>query len=455
MSLDFVALDVETANMDRGSICSFGWAEVRAGQMVSTGSRLCQPPEEVDWFDGYNTAIHGITAADVAREPRFGEIVPELLASFGDVPVVAHNAAFDIGAIREAHTYSGLHWPSLTYGCTLVWSRRLLDLPSHRLPVVCDHLGLPLEHHHDAACDAIAAGKIALVLAKSVEAASVDDLCQATYSRLGRLLPGQWSGCRVRSSGSGGVSGSSSRPAVPPANLDADPDNPFYGQRIVFTGGLSCMIRRVAYDCVAQAGGTSQNAVTRKTSILVLGDGFVGDRLSDFLDTVKTEDALEKRAKGQPIEFWSEADFVKAVMTADVAPCIVETGGNRAVASTHTNFAPVPREGWAPPETYPGISSPYWRWFEAHLSGGSRANGGEQCRICNGAIARNAHWKFRDRHVCSSECNYKLKRRFKSAVARGAIPDFDYEDDSVVDLDTQVQRPRLSLVVNNLVDELT
>lgn len=441
MSIDFIAFDVETANWDRGSICSFGWAEVRDGQVVRTGQQLCRPPEEVDWFSGFNIAIHGITPADVANRPRFDQVVPELLDSFGGLPLVAHNAAFDIGALREAHTYSSLDWPSLSYGCTLVWSRRLLNLPSHRLPVVCDHLGFPLAQHHDAECDANAAANVALALSKNVGAGCLDDLLNATFSRLGRLQPGEWIGCHVRNVGGKGLE-------IPEANLDADPDNPFYEQKIVFTGGLSCMVRRIAFACVAEAGGIVEKGVTKKTRLLVLGDGFRGDTLGDFLSTSKARKALTYRENGQPIEFWSEIDFVEALMTADVAPFHTAQDGTATLvgeASPRTTFVAPPRAAWQPQESYPGISSPYWRWFEASLSGGSRAGGGEPCRICGESIKSNAAWKFRDRHVCSSACNSTLKRRFKAAISRCDIPDYE-EPPAAVELDGGRGR-RLFLVV--------
>jgi DNA polymerase III subunit epsilon len=135
VSLDFVAFDVETANYDRGSICAVGWAVVRSGDIVDTGSFLCRPPEPVYWFDPWISRIHGITERDVHDKPSFGDIVPRLVTGFGDLPIIAHNAAFDIGALREAHSHCGLPWPTLSYGCTLVWSRRLLRLPSNRLPI--------------------------------------------------------------------------------------------------------------------------------------------------------------------------------------------------------------------------------------------------------------------------------------------------------------------------------
>jgi DNA polymerase-3 subunit epsilon len=139
VSLDFVAFDVETANDDRGSICAVGWAVVHQGQIVDTGSFLCRPPEPVNWFDPWISSIHGITERSVADQPGFGEIVPTLIGGFGDLPLIAHNASFDVGALREAYTYCGLPWPTLSYGCTLAWCfevtrRHRARLLRHRSP---------------------------------------------------------------------------------------------------------------------------------------------------------------------------------------------------------------------------------------------------------------------------------------------------------------------------------
>jgi DNA polymerase-3 subunit epsilon len=41
--------------------------------------------------------IHGLTNGDLVGKPRFAMIVDELLAFFGDDPLVAHNAPFDFG----------------------------------------------------------------------------------------------------------------------------------------------------------------------------------------------------------------------------------------------------------------------------------------------------------------------------------------------------------------------
>jgi DNA polymerase III subunit epsilon len=43
------------------------------------------------------TRVHGITRADLDGKPRFAAICADLLAFFGDAPLIAHNAPFDLG----------------------------------------------------------------------------------------------------------------------------------------------------------------------------------------------------------------------------------------------------------------------------------------------------------------------------------------------------------------------
>ncbi len=56
-----------------------------------------------------STRVHGITNAHVEGKPLFADIVDEMLAFFGDAPLVAHNAPFDFGFID--HELSRLNRP--------------------------------------------------------------------------------------------------------------------------------------------------------------------------------------------------------------------------------------------------------------------------------------------------------------------------------------------------------
>lgn len=66
-----------------------------------------------------------------------------------------------------------------------------------------------------------------------------------------------------------------------------------------------------------------------------------------------------------------------------------------------------------------GNDTAYWEWRDEQLKAEGRAKGGEPCRVCDQPVLANAHWKHRDRHVCSPHCNLKLNRRFNRQVERG------------------------------------
>lgn len=248
----FVALDVETANEARGSICSIGLAVVEAGEVVGWHHWLTKPPADLSEFASFNMRLHGITPAAVADKPTFSERLDQLRMVVGDRPVVAHSAAFDIGALREACTAEGIDWPTLNYGCSVVMARRSLPLLSYSLPIVCAELGIPLDQHHQADADAEAAARIVLALCERNQVSSLEDLAERLQVRLGRLRAREWSGC-VRSPSRYGASGKRLDPP-PTVNLEADPDHPLYGQVVVFTGRLE-MLRADAQDVAAQLGG--------------------------------------------------------------------------------------------------------------------------------------------------------------------------------------------------------
>ena len=46
------------------------------------------------------TRIHGLTIQHLAGKPRFGDIVADMVAFFGEDPLIAHNAPFDFGFLN-------------------------------------------------------------------------------------------------------------------------------------------------------------------------------------------------------------------------------------------------------------------------------------------------------------------------------------------------------------------
>lgn len=85
--LNFVALDVETANADMASICQIGIAKYIDGVLVEEWSSLINPE---DYFDFINVDIHGITESDVVDSPTFPEIVSTLNQFLNNTICVSH-----------------------------------------------------------------------------------------------------------------------------------------------------------------------------------------------------------------------------------------------------------------------------------------------------------------------------------------------------------------------------
>ncbi len=131
---------------------------VEGDRITRTESRLLRPPRREFVF----THIHGIEWEHVQQERPFGEVWPELAPLFEGVDfVAAHNASVDRGVLDACCAAAGLAAPTARSVCTVERARRAWVLPSARLNVVCEHLGIPLKHH-DAASDAQACARIIL-----------------------------------------------------------------------------------------------------------------------------------------------------------------------------------------------------------------------------------------------------------------------------------------------------
>ena len=298
--ISFVAFDVETANRNRGSICAIATTVVVDGVIEQEKHWLCRPPEALDRFDPFNTRIHGITSDMVQHQPRFDAVWPEVIDAVGHRTVVAHNAAFDTGAIKRACAYSDIPQPLWKYVCTLSLSRHQLDLVSYRLPIVANHLDVDLPRHHDAQHDATAAARILLAIAERNEATSLDDLLNRTGLTFGSLEAG-------REHGSWKKKGHLTQPEH--VLSEVTKDHPLYGETIVFTGGLETMTRQEAWNAIARLGAIPAKGITKKTNFLVIGDGFLGNDAAEF-QTRKAQKVQKLREAGQPIEILTEPELL-------------------------------------------------------------------------------------------------------------------------------------------------
>ncbi|MFD3683804.1 exonuclease domain-containing protein [Nocardiopsis sp. NPDC058631] len=326
MSHTWTAIDFETANHDRGSACAVGLVRVRDGAVVDRFTTLIRPPRQVDFFSRHNIAVHGITPADVADAPAWPEAHARIVEFADGDPLVAHNAAFDMGVLRQACEHTGLAHPAWEYTCTLALSRRTwTDLPDHKLPTVCAHIGHLVTHHHRADADAEAAASIMIAAMTRYGTSSLADLARAARLDLRRMeaaralpvqealpvavgpsAPARTTAAPFPASGEDRFSRWQrvAQTPLPEPSPNADPAGPLYGRTVCVSGDLASMDKPEVWRRVAEAGARPAKNVTRKTDVLVLG-GHDGTG-----KTSKHRQAETYRERGQRIDLVTEAELL-------------------------------------------------------------------------------------------------------------------------------------------------
>ena len=158
MKMDFVALDVETANADVGSICQIGLAVFKDGALNQEWMSLINPEEEFSYF---NIKVHGLTAANVAQAPTLPEVA-ETLRTWLNRQVVVCHTMFDRRALTRAFAKYGLAGLDCRWLDSRHVARRTWTSPDgYGLKVICGIIGHKFKHH-DALEDAKAAGSLIL-----------------------------------------------------------------------------------------------------------------------------------------------------------------------------------------------------------------------------------------------------------------------------------------------------
>lgn len=162
--IDFAAIDFETANGRRSSVCSVGVVIVRNGRITDRFYSLIRP--RPNYYSYWTTEIHGLTKQDTDEEPCFPEVWAQIESKIEGLPLVAHNRPFDEGCLRAVFSEYGMIYPNYEFYCTLAASRRSLRLPNYQLHTVSRACGYILENHHHALADAEACAMIALRIIK-------------------------------------------------------------------------------------------------------------------------------------------------------------------------------------------------------------------------------------------------------------------------------------------------
>ena len=156
-----VCFDLETTGLDSENdrIIEIGACLLEDGQITDVFNTFVDPHMDIP---SKITEITGITNDMVMGAPSEADALKQFLNFCKELPLVAHNAAFDMSFVKAACSrVQGYGNKEFTYIDTLALSQSLLtDIPKHRLDTLTKFFKLPSFTHHRASDDAVALARI-------------------------------------------------------------------------------------------------------------------------------------------------------------------------------------------------------------------------------------------------------------------------------------------------------
>lgn len=275
-NLNFTAIDFETANNFRHSICQIGICRVENGITVFSGSFLIQPPENK--YSSWNIKIHGISPDITQDKPFFSEIWNEIRIHFDNQLIIAHNSAFDLDCLYKTLKYYNLDHPILKSECTYkISGLKLIDL--------AESLEITLMSHHDALNDSLMCAESYIRLKNGRN----PDLQKITFKAPKSIFAGH-----ERISGN----------VLKPDLENADSTSPFFNKKIVFTGILEKIGREEAAGIVKKMGADIDTSISKKTDFVIIGIGAGPSKLKKL---------FEYNLAGSNIRLVYEVEFLEIV----------------------------------------------------------------------------------------------------------------------------------------------
>jgi DNA polymerase-3 subunit epsilon len=247
--MDFISLDVETANSDPKSICQIGVAVFKDGELVETWGSLINPQTYLDWM---NIQIHGISETDVKDAPLIHEVREQLDQLIGN-SIVGTYTAFDQVALTRNFDQLDYQWLDITKVVRRTWEK--VAYSGYGLANVCRLNDIHIENHHDAVADAVAAEQV-LVAALNAKQMKLEDCHSLVRRKISTLI----------STGKMAEGLSPSNIIIDGGNLDGD----WFGDVMCFTRELR-MPRMDASILASQLGFDVGKGVTKKTNYLFKG----------------------------------------------------------------------------------------------------------------------------------------------------------------------------------------
>lgn len=179
--------------------------------------------------------------------------MPKFCKFIGNHILVGHNVHFDINFIYDACQQCGRKLGNDFIDTKRLSKKIFSEMKHHRLSDLVERLDIAVDLAHRAEADAGTVVKCFEEMKRIVlRSKTIEEFIREFRSHKSKDYR-------------------ASLLSVAAETDDFDETNPLYGQFVVFTGTLSAMGRKEAFQIVANLGGHPEETITKKTNFLVVG----------------------------------------------------------------------------------------------------------------------------------------------------------------------------------------
>lgn len=241
---DFTALDFETMTPERTSACAIGLVRVENDTIVQKFYSLIKPIPDDRKMNNKN--VNGISNEMVENAPTFKELWPSIENFISEKFIVAHNTSFDLDVLQKVANYYNIHLKIKGSFDTMLIIHKSLNES-------CEMMGIGLEHHHDALCDATACAEM-ILRSKGI----------IIYPTLNSVI-------KEETFDNKKISSEAKQP-LNPEDVE-NKDTPFFKKRIVLTGNLIKFPNREEISEKLKLYGADINtSISKRTNIVIVGE---------------------------------------------------------------------------------------------------------------------------------------------------------------------------------------
>lgn len=300
----FLLFHVENINDNRDSVCHIVLIPVIDGVKQDTQEFFFNPEAK------YQMVMSGITAEQVSSFEKYSTQWPAIQSIFDKYDMAVCSAeGYSAHALYGTLERLGIVYKPIKYCNAKAICRRTMDEVSYSFDYLNFKIYGDCIYEDDPVSTAIRWGDLALKGLETANDTSWDEFLAQAKINPGVIEHGNFIPSLCIRDYSKRAQTAFDQSTV---SVDAQPDNPFYGMNVVFTGKLESMKRDDARAAVIRIGGLAPERLTQETDYLVVGIQdlrVVGEKgLSGKMKT-----AAKYKEKVMPIEIIDEQDFIDMI----------------------------------------------------------------------------------------------------------------------------------------------